>query len=72
MTHAELMDKTEEVVTEPSKIKVKLKPENCDVCYPPVFQVHNKGVPQKKKDSKIGLVLSVYVVCCSLPSCSSM
>ncbi|CAI7838965.1 unnamed protein product, partial [Closterium sp. NIES-54] len=38
MTHAELMEQTEEVITDPAKIKVKLKPDNCDICYPPVFQ----------------------------------
>eukprot|EP00271_Cylindrocystis_brebissonii_P005149 TRINITY_DN17096_c0_g1_i1.p1 TRINITY_DN17096_c0_g1~~TRINITY_DN17096_c0_g1_i1.p1 ORF type:complete len:1151 (-),score=279.83 TRINITY_DN17096_c0_g1_i1:406-3858(-) len=38
MSHATLMEKTEEVISEPMKIKVKLKADNCDICYPPVFQ----------------------------------
>lgn len=38
MTHADLMESTEEVISEPTKAKVKLKSENCDICYPPVFQ----------------------------------
>jgi hypothetical protein len=29
----------EGVVTEPTKIGVKLRAENCDIAYPPVFQV---------------------------------
>lgn len=38
ITHAELMEKTEEVILEPSKVKVNYKPENVDICFPPVFQ----------------------------------
>ncbi|KAH7278395.1 hypothetical protein KP509_38G039200 [Ceratopteris richardii] len=38
VTHAELMDDTEKAVVDPSKAKIKLKPENVDICYPPVFQ----------------------------------
>ncbi|MCO5601625.1 hypothetical protein L7F22_055748 [Adiantum nelumboides] len=38
ITHAELMDDTEKAVIDPSKAKVKLKPDNVDICYPPVFQ----------------------------------
>lgn len=38
ITHAELMDDTEKAVIDPSKAKVKLKSDNVDICYPPVFQ----------------------------------
>ncbi|KAG6553865.1 hypothetical protein Mapa_004782 [Marchantia paleacea] len=38
ITHAELMESTEEVIVDPSKAKVRLKAENVDICYPPVFQ----------------------------------
>lgn len=38
ITHAELMDDTEKAVIDPSKAKVKLKADNVDICYPPVFQ----------------------------------
>eukprot|EP00249_Psilotum_nudum_P024634 c29245_g1_i1 orf=537-3725(+) len=38
VTHAELMDETEKAVIDPAKAKVKLKAENVDICYPPVFQ----------------------------------
>jgi nucleosome binding factor SPN SPT16 subunit len=37
VSHAELMESTEEVITNPGKY-VKLKPEDVDICYPPVFQ----------------------------------
>ncbi|XP_050231916.1 FACT complex subunit SPT16 [Mercurialis annua] len=38
VTHSSLMDEAEKAIMEPSKAKVKLKPENCDICYPPIFQ----------------------------------
>lgn len=31
----------EGVVTEPTKIGVKLRAENCDIAYPPIFQVRS-------------------------------
>ncbi|GKV39651.1 hypothetical protein SLEP1_g47392 [Rubroshorea leprosula] len=38
VTHAALMDEAEKAILEPSKAKVKLKAENVDICYPPIFQ----------------------------------
>ncbi|KAF3657988.1 FACT complex subunit SPT16 [Capsicum annuum] len=38
VTHSLLMDDTEKAILEPAKIKVKLKAENVDICYPPIFQ----------------------------------
>ncbi|KAF5748877.1 FACT complex subunit SPT16 [Tripterygium wilfordii] len=38
VTHSSLMDDTEKAILEPSKAKVKLKAENVDICYPPIFQ----------------------------------
>ncbi|EFJ08291.1 hypothetical protein SELMODRAFT_269691 [Selaginella moellendorffii] len=39
MTHAELMEETENVMLDPpGKLKMKLKAEGADVCYPPIFQ----------------------------------
>eukprot|EP01018_Ginkgo_biloba_P035545 Gb_23782 [translate_table: standard] len=38
VTHSTLMEETEKVILDPSKAKVKLKAENVDICYPPVFQ----------------------------------
>jgi nucleosome binding factor SPN SPT16 subunit len=37
ITHAELMENTEEVIINPGKF-LKLRPEDVDICYPPVFQ----------------------------------
>ena len=39
VSHSSLMDDTEKVITEPAKIKVKLKAENVDICYPPIFKL---------------------------------
>ncbi|KIZ00422.1 FACT complex subunit SPT16 [Monoraphidium neglectum] len=36
--HSKLSEMVEGVVTEPTKIGVKLRAENCDIAYPPVFQ----------------------------------
>ncbi|KAK6911695.1 Peptidase M24 [Dillenia turbinata] len=38
VSHSLLMDDTEKVIMEPARIKVKLKAENVDICYPPIFQ----------------------------------
>ncbi|KAK6159772.1 hypothetical protein DH2020_003153 [Rehmannia glutinosa] len=38
VTHALLMDDTEKAILDPVKIGVKLKAENVDICYPPIFQ----------------------------------
>ncbi|KAK9292165.1 hypothetical protein L1049_020124 [Liquidambar formosana] len=38
VSHSSLMDDTEKTILEPARIKVKLKAENVDICYPPIFQ----------------------------------
>ncbi|KAL8229891.1 hypothetical protein R6Q57_014791 [Mikania cordata] len=38
VTHSSLMDDTEKAILEPTSIKVKLKADNVDICYPPIFQ----------------------------------
>ncbi|TYG38428.1 hypothetical protein ES288_D13G222300v1 [Gossypium darwinii] len=38
VSHSTLMDDTEKTILEPGRIKVKLKAENIDICYPPIFQ----------------------------------
>jgi nucleosome binding factor SPN SPT16 subunit len=38
ISHSSLMDDTEKAILEPARIKVKLKAENVDICYPPIFQ----------------------------------
>ncbi|GFR48098.1 hypothetical protein Agub_g9783 [Astrephomene gubernaculifera] len=36
--HSKLSEMCEEVITDPTKVQVKLKAENCDIAYPPSFQ----------------------------------
>ncbi|MCL7022174.1 hypothetical protein MKW94_024963 [Papaver nudicaule] len=38
VTHSSLMEDTEKAVLDPAKVKVKLKADNVDICYPPIFQ----------------------------------
>ena len=38
ISHSALMDETEKTIVEPARIKVKLKADNVDICYPPIFQ----------------------------------
>ncbi|XP_042491815.1 FACT complex subunit SPT16-like [Macadamia integrifolia] len=38
ISHSSLMDETEKAILQPAKVKVKLKAENVDICYPPIFQ----------------------------------
>ncbi|PIA25479.1 hypothetical protein AQUCO_11400033v1 [Aquilegia coerulea] len=38
VSHSTLMDDTEKSILEPTRVKVKLKAENVDICYPPIFQ----------------------------------
>ncbi|CAD6343072.1 unnamed protein product [Miscanthus lutarioriparius] len=38
VSHSSLMDDTEKAILDPLKVKVQLKPDNVDICYPPVFQ----------------------------------
>ncbi|CAL5028226.1 unnamed protein product [Urochloa decumbens] len=42
VSHSSLMDDTEKVILDPLKVKVKLKSDNVDICYPPVFQSGGK------------------------------
>ncbi|KAJ4721704.1 FACT complex subunit SPT16 [Melia azedarach] len=38
ISHSSLMDETEKAILEPTKAGVKLRAENVDICYPPIFQ----------------------------------
>ncbi|KDP40616.1 hypothetical protein JCGZ_24615 [Jatropha curcas] len=38
VTHSSLMDIAEKAIMDPAKAKAKLRAENCDICYPPIFQ----------------------------------
>lgn len=38
VAHSALMDETEKAILEPNRVKVKLRAENVDICYPPIIQ----------------------------------
>ncbi|XP_074320918.1 FACT complex subunit SPT16-like [Silene latifolia] len=38
IAHSALMEDAEKAILDPSKAKVKLKAENVEICYPPIFQ----------------------------------
>ncbi|GER46967.1 FACT complex subunit SPT16 [Striga asiatica] len=42
VTHASLTNDTEKALLDPAKIGLKLKAENVDICYPPIFQSGGK------------------------------
>ncbi|KAI5658442.1 hypothetical protein M9H77_27235 [Catharanthus roseus] len=42
VTHSSLMDDAEKAILDPARVKVKLKAENVDICYPPIFQSGGK------------------------------
>ena len=42
VTHSSLMDDTEKAIVDPTKAKVRLRAENVDICYPPIFQSGGK------------------------------
>ncbi|XP_073002538.1 FACT complex subunit SPT16-like [Typha latifolia] len=42
VSHSALMEDTEKAILDPVKVKSKLKAENVDICYPPIFQSGGK------------------------------
>ena len=36
--HSKLSEETEDVISDPKKVNVKLRQENLEACYPPIFQ----------------------------------
>jgi nucleosome binding factor SPN SPT16 subunit len=38
ITHSALMDEAEKAILDPTRAKAKLKADNVDICYPPIFQ----------------------------------
>ncbi|GLT88649.1 hypothetical protein SLE2022_066650 [Rubroshorea leprosula] len=38
VSHSSLMNDTEKAILEPARIKVNLRADNVDICYPPIFQ----------------------------------
>eukprot|EP00958_Prasinococcus_capsulatus_P001992 scaffold179_cov368-Prasinococcus_capsulatus_cf.AAC.32 len=42
VSHAQLSQDTEDVISDPKRVSVKLRPENLEACYPPIFQSGSK------------------------------
>ncbi|XP_057531965.1 FACT complex subunit SPT16 [Amaranthus tricolor] len=42
VAHSALMDDAEKAILDPARVKVKLKAENVDICYPPIIQSGGK------------------------------
>ncbi|KAI3902683.1 hypothetical protein MKW92_050924, partial [Papaver armeniacum] len=61
VTHSSLMEETEKAVLEPAKVKVKLKADNVDICYPPIFQSGGESLIS-------GRVLLASVIICVVGS----
>ncbi len=47
ISHLSLSDHTEEAIVNPNKVKLKLKAEYCDPCYPPIIQSSDKKAKRK-------------------------
>ncbi|XP_071716737.1 FACT complex subunit SPT16-like [Rutidosis leptorrhynchoides] len=68
VTHSLLMDDTEKTILEPTKIKVKLKAENVDICYPPILPPHHHQIQNlqtkssKPKSQNYALLLADTVI----------
>ena len=58
VTHEALSEECEEVITEPSKIKLKLHPEYVDIAYPPIIQSGGKYDLRPSAESDHGLLAS--------------
>ncbi|XP_071697254.1 FACT complex subunit SPT16-like [Rutidosis leptorrhynchoides] len=70
VTHSSLMDDTEKTILEPTKIKVKLKADNVDICYPPIFQSGGNFDLRPSASSNDDLLYydSASVIICALGS----
>ena len=71
VSHSSWMDDTEKVILEPAKIKVKLKAENVDICYPPEFDLKPSAA---SNDSNLYYDSTSVIICAigaRYNSCSS-
>ncbi|XAR68670.1 hypothetical protein NMG60_11003875 [Bertholletia excelsa] len=70
VSHSMLMDDTEKAILEPTKVKVKLKAENVDICYPPIFQSGGNFdlKPSASSDDKHLYYDSASVIICAIGS----
>jgi nucleosome binding factor SPN SPT16 subunit len=56
--HSALMDEAEKAILDPTRAKAKLKADNVDICYPPIFQSVSTNYL-----SSISLIHSMYGIC---------
>ncbi|XP_052205741.1 FACT complex subunit SPT16-like [Diospyros lotus] len=70
ITHSSLMNETEKAIMEPYKVKVKLKAENVDICYPPIIQSGGKFDlrPNATSDDEYLYYDSPSVIICAIGS----
>ncbi|KAL7237954.1 hypothetical protein ACSBR2_004120 [Camellia fascicularis] len=69
VSHSSLMDDTEKVILEPAKVKVKLKAENIDICYPPIFQSEEIDLKPSASSNNENLYYdSTSVIICAIGS----
>ncbi|XP_058191636.1 FACT complex subunit SPT16-like [Rhododendron vialii] len=70
VAHSALMDETEKAILDPTKIKVKLKADNVDICYPPIFQSGGNFDlrPSASSDDEFLYYDSASVIICAVGS----
>ncbi|KAF5745923.1 FACT complex subunit SPT16 [Tripterygium wilfordii] len=70
VTHSSLMDDTEKAILEPARAKVKLKADNVDICYPPIFQSGGEFDlrPSAASNNELLYYDSASVIVCALGS----
>ncbi|KAI3892116.1 hypothetical protein MKW92_039067 [Papaver armeniacum] len=71
VTHSLLMEVTEKDVLEPAKVKVMLKADNVDICYPPIFQSGGEFDlrPNASSNAENSYYGSTSVIICVVGSC---
>ncbi|KAF5174981.1 Fact complex subunit spt16 [Thalictrum thalictroides] len=66
VSHSTLMDDAEKSILEPARVKVKLRAENVDICYPPIFQsggVFDLKPSASSNDDKLYYDSTSVIVC---------
>jgi len=70
VSHSAMMDETEKAILVPTKVKVKLKADNVDICYPPIFQSGGNFDlrPSASSDDEFLYYDSASVIICAVGS----
>ncbi|KAF5946750.1 hypothetical protein HYC85_016978 [Camellia sinensis] len=70
VAHSSIMDDTEKAILDPTGVKVKLKAENVDICYPPIFQSGGNFDlrPSASSDDEYLYYDSASVIICAIGS----